>query len=244
MRPALGGIILLALAASTVGWRLVQTRRSWQTDNLRAAQETSAPQAKPPQQNAEQPAAQAPAASTAAAEEKETERRLGPFSISGSDYTVVLHSWKRPPGTTQETGDTVVAMEIRDATGAIQYHRKFPYQEADDSFSDAWSVDAHLLAGTNGTGLLVSYASTPNLRLRSGPIPTGGRYLELWTENSSLLARPFLSRVSWDGKTPQKPAFTSPPGRWVRTRTRCNSEYGLATFEWFIPFAWIGPRAK
>ncbi len=80
------GIALLAVAALAVGWRVAQTRRSPQADNLRAVRETSAPQAKPPQQSAEQPAVQAAGTSTAAAEEKETERRLGPFSISGSDY--------------------------------------------------------------------------------------------------------------------------------------------------------------
>jgi len=172
MRPALlGGIILLALAVSAVGWRLVQTRRFRLADNLRAAQETSAPQAKAPQQSAEQPAVQVPAASNPAAEEKETEQRLGPFSISGSDYTVVLHSRKRPPGSTEETGDTVVAMEIRDAAGATQYQREFPYQEANDAFSDAWSVDARVLAGTNGTGLLVNYSldSEPSAPQHSYP---------------------------------------------------------------------------
>jgi hypothetical protein len=159
MRPALlGGTILLAVAASAVGWRLVQTHRSREAAPLRAAPETTAPQAKLTPQSAEPPAVQATVASTPAAEEKETERRLGPFSISGNDYTVVLRNRKQQPGSTQETGDTVVAMEIRDAAGAIQYQRKFPYQEANDTFSDAWSVDAHLLAGTNGTGLLVSYS--------------------------------------------------------------------------------------
>jgi len=153
----LGGIVLLAFGALVVGWRVAQTRRSRQADNLRAAQETSTPRAKPPQQSAEQLAVQAAGTSTAAAEEKEKEQRLGHFSISGSDYSVVLHNKKRQPGPTEETGDTVVAMEIRDAAGAIQYQRKFPYEEANDAFSDAWSVDAHLLAGANGTGLLVRY---------------------------------------------------------------------------------------
>ena len=95
--------------------------------------------------------------SAAVAQLEDVEQRLGPFTISGSDYTVVLHNRKRQPGGTQESGDTVVAMEIRDAAGAIEYQRKFPYQETNSAFSDAWSVDAHILAGTNGTGLLVRY---------------------------------------------------------------------------------------
>jgi hypothetical protein len=162
-------ISLLAVAALAVGWRMAQTRGSRQPGPLRAAQETSAPQAKLPRQSAEQraivhqqspsqPASQGTGAPAGAAEEKETERRLGPFSISGSDYTVVLHNKKQQPGSTQETGDTVVAMEIQDAAGVVLYQRKFPCQETNDTFSDAWFVDARILAGTNGTGLLVSYS--------------------------------------------------------------------------------------
>jgi hypothetical protein len=171
MRNALlGGIVVLAVALAAVGWRLAQTRRPRQADNLRAPQETSAPQAKLLQQGVEQPAVQVPGASPPAAEGKETERRLGPFSISGSDYTVALRNKKRQPGPTQEAGDTVVAMEIRDAAGAIQYQREFTC-EANDAFSDAWSVDARLLAGTNGTGLLVSYSfdSEPSAPQHSYP---------------------------------------------------------------------------
>ena len=152
------GIALLAVAALAVGWRVAQTRRSPQADNLRAVRETSAPQAKPPQQSAEQPAVQAAGTSTAAAEEKETERRLGPFSISGNSYTVVLHLKPRQPGETQETGDTLAAMEIQDSSGAVQYQRRFPYQEKNDSFSDAWFASAIPFAGTNGSGLLVRYS--------------------------------------------------------------------------------------
>jgi hypothetical protein len=172
MRPGiLIGVAVLAVAALAFGWRVAQTRRSGEAGLSRAAQESSAPQAKPPQHRAEQPAVQATGASTGAAEEKETERRLGPFSISGRNYTVVLHNRKQQPGSTQETGDTVVAMEIRDAAGAIQYQRKFPYQEASDTFSDSWSVDARLLAGANGTGLLVSYSfdSEPSAPQQSYP---------------------------------------------------------------------------
>jgi hypothetical protein len=197
MRPALlGGIVLLAVAALTVGWRVAQTRRSREADLSGAAQETSAPMAKPPQQSAEPPAVQATAASTLAAEEKETELRLGPFAISGSDYTVVLRNRKRQPGSTQETGDTVVAMEIRDAAGAIQYQRKFPYLETNDAFSDAWLVDARLLAGTNGTGLLVSYSldSEPSAPQHSYP-----RWWQVFGVVAGKL-KPFGAPVSFEAQ--------------------------------------------
>jgi len=196
------GISLLAIAAIAIGWRMAQTRRSREAGPLRAAQESSAPQAKPPQQRAEQPAVQATGASALAAEEKESERRLGPFSIAGSDYTVVVRNKKRQPGSTQETGNTVVAMEIRDAAGAIQYQRKFPYQEANDTFSDAWSVDARLLAGTNGTGLLVSYS------LDSEPSAPQQSYPDWWQVFGVVdgKLKPFGAPVYFEGQLGWEPA--------------------------------------
>jgi hypothetical protein len=97
------------------------------------------------------------ATSTATTTSAETEQRLGPFSIAGADYTVVLKKKKCLPGSMQAGADTVVAMEIRDAAGNILYQKTFPYQTANTEFSDAWFVSAGILAGANGTGLLVSY---------------------------------------------------------------------------------------
>jgi hypothetical protein len=190
------GVSLLAVAALAVGWRLAQTRGSRQANQPRAGQETSTPQAKHPQESSPNSFAQGATALTGTAEEKETERRLGPFSISGSDYTVVLHNKKRQPGSTQENGETVVAMEIRDAAGAMQYQRKFPYQKANDTFSDAWYVDARILAGTNGTGLLVSYNydSEPSAPQRSYPD---------WWQVFGVVGgklKPFGAPVSFEGQ--------------------------------------------
>ena len=50
-----------------------------------------------------------------------------------------------------------MAMEIRDAAGAVQYRREFPYVEAKEDYFESWSVSAHLLSGTNRAGLLVGY---------------------------------------------------------------------------------------
>jgi len=94
---------------------------------------------------------------SAAASANESAKHLGPFAVAGRDYTVELQTRKVQPGSTDELGDTVLAMEIRDAAGGIEYRRTFPYQEKNEQFSDSWSVDARLLIGTNGTGLLVSY---------------------------------------------------------------------------------------
>jgi len=109
------------------------------------------------QQVASPPSVQNTASPAPSTQPQETERRLGPFSISGTSYSVVLRMKPRQPGTTQETGDSVVAVEIQDAAGAVQYQRKFPYQETNGAFSDAWFVSAIPLAGANGSGLLVNY---------------------------------------------------------------------------------------
>jgi hypothetical protein len=99
-------------------------------------------------------ALQAPSAPASA---NESAKHLGPFAIAGRDFTVELQTRKVQPGSTDEQGATVVSMEIRDAAGRVQYRRAFPYQDKNEQFSDSWSVDARLLAGTNGAGLLVSY---------------------------------------------------------------------------------------
>jgi hypothetical protein len=158
---------LMAVLMAAVIWKIGQRRPSQQAERLpnvqrpTAKQSNFSPQSVPQLVSVQQ---QSPEGSTAqgtlagAAQGKETEQHLGPFSISGTDYTVVLHRRKRQPGGTAESGDTVVAMEILDAAGAVQYQRKFPHQEANDTFSDAWFVDAFTLIGANGTGLLVGYS--------------------------------------------------------------------------------------
>src|ERR1051326_4153845 len=77
--------------------------------------------------------------------DEETEKRLGPFSLAGNNYTVVLRQKPRVPRSTRETGNTVATMEIRDSGGTVVYKRRFPTQPQDDTFSDAWDVTAHLM---------------------------------------------------------------------------------------------------
>jgi hypothetical protein len=148
----------VAAIIGAVAWHTVRVHA--QRPNA-APPSNHAPATQPPsnpQQAVSPHPAQGAGKPSSATQEQESERRLGPFSIAGKDYTAVLHSKKRQPGTTDETGDTVFAMEIQDAAGTIQYRRKFSYQEANEAFSDAWLVGAGILAGANGTGLLVSYS--------------------------------------------------------------------------------------
>ncbi len=152
MKTLLGFVCLVVAAlAGALVWRVARSRASQHEFASPAVAVSQTQQVAPPPAG---PNAASPSASTQA---PETERRLGPFSISGSSYTVVLHLKPRQPGETQEAGDSVVAMEIQDAAGAVQYQRKFTYQETNGDFSDAWFASATPLAGTNGSGLLVSY---------------------------------------------------------------------------------------
>jgi hypothetical protein len=111
------------------------------------------------------------ATSATTAEEKTTEERLGPFSISGNDYAVVLH--KKHLATSQDgrviSADGVVAMQVVDATGAVDYQRTYPLWANDESIS-AWTVSGHILKGTNGTGLL----------LRSRPSSSSGFFDQIF----------------------------------------------------------------
>jgi len=162
-------ICLIALVVAAVAWKMARSRASRQAG--------AAPhQAAPPMTSAQQPAGpklSPPVTATSAtiAEEKTTEERLGPFSVSGNDYAVVLH--KKHLAASEDgrvvSADGVVAMEVVDATGAVQYQRTYPLWADDESFS-AWTVSGHILKGTNGTGLL----------LRSRPNESSGFYDQIF----------------------------------------------------------------
>jgi hypothetical protein len=119
---------------------------------------------------AQAPSAPGPATSSSAAEDKETEERLGSFAI-GNSYTVVLHKKHLAASENGEatSADGVVAMEIVDATGAVQYRRTYPLWANDEAVS-AWTISAHTLKGTNSTGLLV----------RSRPSESSGFYEQIF----------------------------------------------------------------
>jgi len=163
-------LICVATVLIAVAWKAIPAH---QGDKPLAVPQSVPPQSNLPRQSAPQlvsvqqqnpaaPAAQETAPGSTAQEE-ETERRLGPFPIAGSDYVVVLHEKKCVPGSTEphsdiDLGESVVAMGIRDATGAVLYQRRFPYSSGDENGSQAWKVSASTLAGTSGTGLLVDYS--------------------------------------------------------------------------------------
>ena len=138
---------LLVAGTSVPGERAIYTRAHSQ------AKPSAAPPSVAPSANARKETPGTGATTRA----NELIKTLGPFLIAGQNYSVELRMRKVQPGSVSESSDTVVAMEIRDQAGAVQYQRAFPYvQGTEDSF-ESWSVSAVLLRGTNGTGLLVSY---------------------------------------------------------------------------------------
>jgi hypothetical protein len=168
---------LIAVVVIAVAWRTARTRAFHQADRpivaqpVAAAQGSAKPLASVQQPSASQPSIIATQTPAAAAPEKETQERLGPFAISGNNYTVVLH--KKHLATSEDgeaaSADGVVAMEIVNAGGTVQYQRTYPLW-ADAEGVSAWEIFAHVLKGTNGTGLLV----------RSRPSESSGFYEQIF----------------------------------------------------------------
>lgn len=156
-RAILVAIPILACAAGLLIWRTTRTHASKGTASplptgVRATAQP--PDAGPPTspnaaKNPTTPGPEKPADTT--------EQRLGPFSIAGKDYIVILRM-QLPPGPEPGQERTVVGMEIREASGAIQYVRTFPNTTRTEGFVDMLSVSVNPLSGPSGKGLLVNYA--------------------------------------------------------------------------------------
>ncbi|MFZ3331058.1 MAG: hypothetical protein WA197_10545 [Candidatus Acidiferrales bacterium] len=170
--------LLVVVLVIAVAWNAAHTRASHsQSQPVSPRQVAVVPQNAPMPLVSVQPASlqqpPAPGIATPAgvAEEKTTEERLGPFAISGNNYSVVLH--KKHLAASEDgqvaSADGVVAMEIVDAAGTVQYQRTHPLW-ADGEGVSAWEVFAHILKGTNGTGLLV----------RSRPSESSGFYEQIF----------------------------------------------------------------
>jgi hypothetical protein len=82
---------------------------------------------------------------------------LGPFLVEGQSYTVALHRRAIPPADPDDAGTgcdtaTVVLMEIRNSSAAVEYKRSFPYMNC-----DSINVIASVLTGAEHSGLLIEY---------------------------------------------------------------------------------------
>src|SRR5262245_46072739 len=107
MKAKRGVVIGLAMfVVGVIGWQFTKGRL------YRQSQSVSSPVTSP---------VLPPPVTATVLQNREAERRLGPFTIAGQNYFIALREKKRFPGSTDETGDTVVAMEVRDSGGVVQY---------------------------------------------------------------------------------------------------------------------------
>jgi len=183
-------LCVLLLAVALFFWPVGRTRSNQPGDAPPSA--VGQPTALPNRPPVSAPQA---AAITGAAQNDESQERLGPFSLAGKDYSVLLRKKKRQPGSTQESGDTVVGMQIQDASGAVEYQRTFPCEAEIQAFSDAWFVSAALLAGTNGSGLLINYSADSE---PSAPEPEPTDWWQVFGVVNGRL-RPFSGPISVQG---------------------------------------------
>jgi hypothetical protein len=118
------------------------------------AQEPSAPKANVPQ----------PRAYDGNPPIEDTEQLLGPFSIRGQNFSVVLHEKRLPGATDRHFGQTLSSIEIRDAAGAIAFQKTFQFGIEQGKLERSLRASAGLLSGKYFTGLLISY----RLKLSTG----------------------------------------------------------------------------
>jgi hypothetical protein len=189
-RASLVLLCVLAFTLVTLFWRVVRTRSNQPGGQPRPiARKVKLLPPDPPDDSAPR------AASLTEAAQNESQERLGPFSLAGKDYSVLLRKKKRQPGSTQESGETVVVMEIQDATGAIEYQRTFPSQAEIQGFSDAWFASAAILTGRSGSGLLVNYSADSE---PSAPEPEPTEWWQVFGVVNGKL-RPFSGPISVQG---------------------------------------------
>jgi len=87
---------------------------------------------------------------------QDSERRLGPFTIGGQPFTVIVYNKRLG------ASETMVALEIRDQADDIQYARTFPYEVRDGTFRATVSVTVKLVPGKPDANLQLDYATKPS----------------------------------------------------------------------------------
>jgi hypothetical protein len=89
------------------------------------------------------------------------DQRLGPFSIGGAAYSVLLHK-KRLLGPKQENlGEALAELEIQDADGNPDYQETFDYQAEQGRLTHSVSASAGLFAGQGGAALAIRLVEMP-----------------------------------------------------------------------------------
>jgi len=89
------------------------------------------------------------------------EQRLGPFTIAGQSFTLMLQNNRVAGAPAGTLGQTLAKLEVRDQSGAVLYQKAFAHQLEGNKFYEVVTASARLLAGDNLTGLLVTYTHQP-----------------------------------------------------------------------------------
>jgi len=92
------------------------------------------------------------------------EQRLGPFSIEGQNFSVVLHEKRLPGAIDPGFAQTLQTIEIRDEKNAVLYEKTFTFGIEEGKLERSLKASASLLSGKYFTGLLITY----RLKLSTG----------------------------------------------------------------------------
>jgi hypothetical protein len=95
---------------------------------------------------------------------EDTEQHLGPFSIRGQNFSVVLHEKRLPGASDPRFAQTLSTLEIRDEKEAVLYEKTFTFGIEKGKLERSLKASASLLSGKYLTGLLISY----RLKLSTG----------------------------------------------------------------------------
>jgi hypothetical protein len=92
---------------------------------------------------------------------EDVEQSQGPFSLVGQSVTVVLHNKRLRTASNLAFGQTLVALEIRDKSGAALYQKTFPAAVQGQSFRQSVTASARLITGGSFAALLIRYVTAP-----------------------------------------------------------------------------------
>ena len=122
---------------------------------------------------------------------EDVDKVLGPFTLGGERYSVVLHG-KRIVGPRSPAGDeqALATLDIRDGAGTIVHHETFAYTLEDGSFMDWCSASARLERGAMISVLLIESGCLPSA-------PGDGATWEIfgvWDGKFARLGAPFTTQ--------------------------------------------------
>lgn len=137
---------------------------------------------------------------------KDVDQRLGPFSIAGESFIVVLHSKRLQNASDPRFAQTLASLEILGKSGSLLYRKELPVEVSASNFRQTVTAFAQLFVGKLGTGLLIHYydqtAALPATESWQFFAPVNGK-LSLFGKPSpigeGIAGRPFMGAVAIGG---------------------------------------------